>query len=48
MAEITRVNEQIASVSGEQRVVTDNVTQSISSISTISDSTTSNAQQTEL
>ncbi len=47
MAEITRMNEQIAAASGEQRVVTDDVTRSIDSISTISDSTTSNAQQTE-
>lgn len=47
IAQITQMNERIAQASSEQRAVTDNVTKSINRISTISDSTTSNARKTE-
>jgi methyl-accepting chemotaxis protein len=44
---ITQMNERIAAASNQQRLVTDDVTRSINSISSISDSTTANAQKTE-
>ena len=47
IADITKMNERIAAASNDQRAVTADVTRSVESISSISDSTTSNAQKTE-